>query len=313
MKYLVDVLKYLAITISFLLILSSCDHKSTDSNDAFEIQLEFSRSVNLSDVVSVLHDRLDYCEISDYSISKTKNTILVQVDEKYNQNLLTILLSSRGVFELAETYEQFKMVNTLSEINRLLSDSSLIIPNLVVNDNEDPLFNYLKPANKFLSNRGPYIGVAKINDTSQINLILHSSYAICKLPKDIKLVWSYKPVGYDGEYGLIATKRKTFTKSQAQPNSIKDITLFKKTNSYEISLFFGEKGKKRLNKLTKENVGKSLALTFDDKLISLINLDSVIDNGRISFLLKLPKEELNILMSLMKSESIPSLTIIENK
>ncbi|NVO04166.1 MAG: protein translocase subunit SecDF [Bacteroidetes bacterium] len=180
---------------------------------------------------------------------------------------------------------------------------------------ENPLFAYLKPAvvqdekGQYFPNKGPRVGYTAGMDTAKVNVLLHLASAKGIFPKDLKFLWSVKPVDKGGTtFELIAIKVSNRDgKAPLGGEVIVDARQdFGQNNSNEISMSMNSEGAKVWKRLTAENIGKSIAIVLDDYVYSYPTVNGEIPNGRSSISGAFTLEEAKDLANILKAGKLPA-------
>lgn len=240
--------------------------------------------------------------INDEDIPKVKNLITYRCDlsfwETYDFSELSTCLMKAN--EKVANYYTNK--NKETENKERLNDTTISLVDLIyVNDSlfdpsrplEKSLFTLLLPNTvqqngQYYSGKGPIIGRAEIKDTAIVNLIFKMESIKNLFPKDLKLLWTGKPI--KNEYGrvttileLIALKKDVNGKAALSGNYISDARHdFSSGGDNEITIIMNDYGTKIWGKLTADNIGKSIAIVLDDYVYSYPTVQSEIPNGRSS-------------------------------
>ncbi|GAA0890333.1 hypothetical protein GCM10009122_00110 [Fulvivirga kasyanovii] len=108
-----------------------------------------------------------------------------------------------------------------------------------------------------------------------------------------KSAMKFEPIPVDKEDGFYATVDYTYSPGNkniqledAPSLSSKDILEIKKvyneyTNSPEISIVLTKDGTRKFSLLTKENIGKPIAIVIDHKIVSLPTIQAEISGGQL--------------------------------
>jgi SecD/SecF fusion protein len=153
---------------------------------------------------------------------------------------------------------------------------------------ENPLFAVLYPnvdGNGTLM-PGPVVGYSHFRDTAKVNQYLAMPQIKAVFPNTMKFYWTAKPIdGNDQMFALIAIKvsnrdGKPSLDGAMVVNARHD---FGGTgNKPEVTLNMNAEGGKIWQRLTKENVGKSIAIVLDNYVRSYPTVQGEISGGRSS-------------------------------
>jgi len=181
------------------------------------------------------------------------------------------------------------------------------------------LFSYLIPSQ---NPNGPVVGIAAAKDTSKVNRYLSLPAVKALLPKDLKFLWTVKPmpsenVRYytarpvndkDSYFELIALKISTFDgrpplEGDAIVNASKNLN---QRSQFEVNMTMNAEGAKTWAKLTKNNIGKSIAIVLDGYVYSFPTVQSEIKGGRSQITGNFTAQEADDLVNILKSGKLPA-------
>ncbi len=181
------------------------------------------------------------------------------------------------------------------------------------------LFSYLIPSQ---NPNGPVVGIAAAKDTSKVNRYLNLPSVKALLPKDLKLMWTVKPmpsenVRYytarpvndkDSYFELVALKVSTFDgrpplEGDAIVNASKNLN---QRSQFEVNMSMNAEGAKTWAKLTKNNIGKSIAIVLDGYVYSFPTVQSEIKGGRSQITGNFTAQEADDLVNILKSGKLPA-------
>ena len=151
-------------------------------------------------------------------------------------------------------------------------------------DADHPLFSKLQPVN----GASARVGIAQVKDTAAINQML----AECKnmFPRQLKLAWTVKPETITGEDGesfevldLVALKMSRDNTCALGGEVITDARQdYGQGNQVEVTIQMNPEGANKWKNLTRDNVGKQIAIVLDDLVYSYPVVNGEIPNGRSS-------------------------------
>ena len=151
-------------------------------------------------------------------------------------------------------------------------------------DANHPLFSKLQPVN----GASARVGIAMVKDTAAINQML----AECKslFPRQLKLAWTVKPENITGENGesievldLVALKMSRDNTCALGGEVITDARQdYGQGNQVEVTIQMNPEGANKWKNLTRDNVGKQIAIVLDDLVYSYPVVNGEIPNGRSS-------------------------------
>ena len=203
-------------------------------------------------------------------------------------------------------------VELLNEIQTEASDSSAMINDKEAVAKNYPLFSVLNPSTTNNGNlaQGPVVGISHVKDTAKVNSYLKLKQVKAIFPRDLKFMWTVKAMD-EGEqyYQLLALKvtnrdgrapldgdvitdaRAEFGQSQA---------------TAEVTMRMNAEGSKVWARLTRENIGKSIAVVLDNYIYSFPTVNAEIKGGSSQISGNFSVEEAKDLANVLKSGKMPA-------
>ena len=214
------------------------------------------------------------------SMTSCKKKPKVVDDEESESKIDKNAVSSLGFYE---TYRFEEVANVISELAKAAASS------------ETPDSTLLKCMEGYYGS--PCVCNATMSEKLKINDIIEK-YGKDILPDDLKLMWTLKSM--DGKYQLIALKTKVSGKPAMTGESIIEAeNLYDKYMGNVINVVLDKEGGKQFYRLTSENIGRSLAIVYKDKVCSYPTVNQPIEGGRIqitgNFTLEEAQELVNVL------------------
>ena len=242
---------------------------------------------------------------------------MLQANERIKE--MQVLESEKSANETADEVTETEAVADTTE-NSLLSeleagaagDTTATPDNLAAFREQYPLFALLNPSTDQTGQLypGPVVGMANAKDTSRINSYLHNPQIRSVFPRDMKFAWTAKSVDEAGNfYRLIALKVTTRDGKAPLDGGVitdarQDYDQFG-TNP-EVAMQMNAEGAKIWQRMTKENVGKSIAIVLDGYVRSFPNVNGEIPGGRSSITGLESIEEAQDLANVLKSGKMPA-------
>ena len=152
---------------------------------------------------------------------------------------------------------------------------------------------------------GPVIGYARKADMNAIDEMLESKVVKEKMPRNLIFRWDVKPMSEKEQvYRLYALKQSGRNGRPALEGDV--ITDAREDfqqhhNAFEISMAMNAEGAKVWARLTKENIGKAIAIVLDDAVYSAPRVNDEITGGRSSITGDFTAEEARDLANVLKS------------
>ena len=156
----------------------------------------------------------------------------------------------------------------------------------------------------------PAIGVVSIRDTATVMEYLNMRKVKEVLPRELAFRWTVKPFDEKGlYYELVAIKvTDRDGKAPLEGNVITDARddLDQISARSTVSMTMNPEGAKAWAKLTKENIGRSIAIVLDDMVYSFPNVNSEITGGRSEISGNFTPQEAKDLANVLKSGKMPA-------
>lgn len=158
--------------------------------------------------------------------------------------------------------------------------------------------------------RGPVVGYAHSKDTAQINSYFKIKQVKESLPRDLGLRWSVKSIDAKGEiFQLIAIKiTNRDGRAPLAGDVITDARADFSQNSSEsqVSMSMNQEGAKTWARMTKDNIGKSIAIALDGYIYSFPTVNTEIDGGNSQITGHFTNDEAKDLANTLKSGKMPA-------
>jgi len=176
---------------------------------------------------------------------------------------------------------------------------------------ENPLFAVLQiNAQGGQVGRGPVVGMAQSKDTAQIDAYLKIKQVREVLPRDLGFRWSVKALDKKGEiFQLIAIKiTNRDGRAPLGGDVITDARAdFSQTSAYaNVSMTMNSEGSKTWARMTKDNIGKSIAIALDGYIYSFPTVNAEITGGSSQITGNFTVEEAKDLANTLKSGKMPA-------
>jgi SecD/SecF fusion protein len=172
---------------------------------------------------------------------------------------------------------------------------------------ENPLFALLQVSNR---GAGPVVGMALSRDTAQINRYFQMKQIKEIMPRDLALKWTVKAVDKKGEvFQLIAIK---VTNRDGKAPLAGDVITnakadFSQTSAYaNVSMSMNSEGAKTWARLTKDNIGKCIAISLDGYIYSFPRVNNEITGGDSQITGNFTVEEAKDLANTLNSGKMPA-------
>ena len=176
---------------------------------------------------------------------------------------------------------------------------------------QNPLFAVLNPSvnQSGQAYRGPVVGTVHYTDTAKVMSILNSSIAKSILPRELRLRWTVKAID-DAEtyYQLVALKAQTNGRPSLEGDVITDARAdFGQTSAYaNVSMSMNAEGARDWQRITRDNIGKSIAIVLDGYVYSFPTVQNEIAGGNSQIMGNFTVEEAKDLANTLKSGKMPA-------
>ena len=314
-------------------------NKNTPDSEVLSI-IKKEMADALSNSFNVLRNRIDRFGVVAPNIQRLQQAgrILVELPGVKEPERVKKLLQGSANLEFWETYEVSEIFGALQQANNVLAASnkpaetekleeaapiaeedSLLaetqaaaaVDSTTMDDAAalaaNPLFAKLQV---YGAVQGPVVGMAQSSDTAAINKMLAQKNIKDLFPRKLKFAWAVKASDEKGIwYQLYALKAHDNSGHPSLPDAAKggDIVVdasadFQQiTNEFEVSMTMTPEASKTWAKLTKENIGKCVAIVLDDFVYSAPRVNTEITGGRSSITGNFDTEEANDLANVLKS------------
>ena len=161
------------------------------------------------------------------------------------------------------------------------------------------------------SGQGPVVAYANYKDTADINKYLSMKEIQAELPKDLRLKWGVSAYEYDpkGQTFELYAIRSTERNGRAPLEG--DVVVSAKDEYDEfgkpaVSMSMNTDGSRRWAQLTKQNIGKSIAIVLDGYVYSAPNVNTEITGGNSQITGHFTPEQAKDLANVLKSGKMPA-------
>ncbi len=173
---------------------------------------------------------------------------------------------------------------------------------------EYPLFSRLQPQ----QNNGPVLGLCRASDTAEVNSMLALKQVAELFPRELRFKWTVKPINPNDKvpyYQLIAIKCSN--RDGRAPLSGDVITdarddFSQYSASSTVSMKMNAEGSKIWARLTKENIGREIAIVLDNYVYSFPTVNTEITGGSSEISGNFTPEEAKDLANVLKSGKMPA-------
>ena len=255
------------------------------SNSAVEDVLRKEVNSAIEQTFNVLRNRIDRFGVVQPNIQKLgqKGRILIELPGVKDPERVEKLLRASASLEFWETYNA-------SEINIDQVNGAIV-------QNDTTLYSVLKPVNA-----GPVVGTAHFKDTATVTAILNKARSM--FPRELHFGWSVKPVdASETMFQLIALKSQPNGRPVLDGDVVTDAQVdFEQGSAYaSVSMTMSPTGAGAWERVTGQNVGKSIAIVLDGYVYSYPTVQNKISGGRSSITGNFTVEEAKDLANTLNS------------
>ena len=325
--------------------------ESTDAEVLNVIRNEAESAVSNS--FNVLRNRIDRFGVTQPSIQKIGNTgrILVELPGVKEPERVRKLLQGTASLEFWTTFEYSEIYPYMVEANNLLAQllaedapveaeaaegeaaatqaESLVAEELAQQEGSDAELDAYKKANPLFSILSPSqmrgnacIGFANAIDTATVNRYLAMPQVAEIFPPEFRGMWSVKPSEYvqgDNVYELVAIKASSRDgKAPLDGSVVTDARVEydsrRGNGAPGVSMTMNAEGANTWARLTKDNIGRQVAIVLDGTVYSYPTVQNEISGGSSSITGNFSVEEATDLTNVLKSGKLPApATIVQEQ
>ena len=175
----------------------------------------------------------------------------------------------------------------------------------------NPLFAVLNPSVNQAGQayRGPVVGTVHYSDTAKVMAMLNSQVAKSVLPRELRLCWTVKAIdAAESFYQLVALKSQTNGRPSLEGDVITDARAdFGQTSAYaNVSMTMNAEGARDWQRITRDNIGKSIAIVLDGYVYSFPTVQNEIAGGSSQITGNFTVEEAKDLANTLNSGKMPA-------
>jgi len=295
---------------------------------------------------NVLRNRIDRFGVTQPSFQKIGNSgrILVELPGVKEPERVRKLLQGTASLEFWTTYDNSEIYPFLAEANSILAqleaeeeepaaevkaEGTDIVAEEINAQGDDqkelaayrkanPLFSVLQPSQ---ARGNACIGYAAAADTAKVGKLLRNPHVADIFPAEFRPMWSVKPSEYIGAgniFELIAIKASSRDgKAPLDGGVVTDARVdysSQRGGEPGVSMTMNAEGANIWARLTKENIGKQVAIVLDGTVYSYPTVQTEITGGSSSITGHFTVEEATDLTNVLKSGKLPApATIVQEQ
>lgn len=323
---------------------------TSSNDDVVKMLKEESRSA-IDNAFNIIRTRIDRFGVTQPNVQRLQKDgqILIELPGITEPERVRKLLQGTASLEFWETYDNEEIFQNFVQVNTLVARLESGQSQTTVVESEEnadtltgsagdelsllkdletetvveeaagkSLFTYLQPSGRAT---GPVVGVVTARDTAKVNRYLQLEQARALLPRDLRLMWSIKPISAEelkywvnepavkeSYFQLVAIKSTSHDgRAPLEGDAVTNARMStNQTGSFEISMSMSSEGAKTWARLTKANVKKSIAVVLDGYVYSFPTVQNEIKGGQSSITGNFTPEEAKDLANILKSGTLPA-------
>jgi len=245
----------------------------------------------------------DLTEIATNLIEVDRVLASKRSEESPEQEVAATVEAKETVEQVAPMSEQDSLLAALKQDSEKSAEAAIDEAQL---KKEHPLFAVLQVPGMETGQfgRGPVVGYAHYKDTSTINSYFTERYVKELLPPNLALFWTVKAIDErESIYQLIAIKTNRDNRAPLGGEVVTDARAdFSEMSAYaNVSMSMNNEGAKIWARMTKENIGKSIAIVLDGYVYSFPTVNTKITGGQSQITGNFTVEEAKDLANVLKS------------
>ena len=211
-----------------------------------------------------------------------------------------------------EGEEDTEELSLIDEMEQDTSDADALEDERLMEDY--PLFTILRPnvTQDQKLREGAIIGFAHKKDISKVNDYFNNERIKSLFPRDLKFLWGAKPPRWDESESVYALYAIKISGREGKAPLDGDVVTNARSEfgqnraTAEVTMTMNSKGAKTWARLTRENVGKSIAIVLDNQVYSAPNVNQEITGGSSSITGDFTINEAKDLANVLKSGKLPA-------
>jgi len=320
--------------------------KPESSDDEVVAVIKAEAESAVANSFNVLRNRIDRFGVTQPSIQKLGNTgrILVELPGVKEPERVRKLLQGTASLEFWTTYDNQEIAPFLNEANEILAqlaqaneeapvakpvEKDVVAEAISAQESKEsvaeedykkanPLFAVLTPSQ---ARGNACIGYASAIDTAKVDRLLSDPAVAVLFPAEFRPMWSVKPASYlqgDNIFELVAIKASSRDgKAPLDGAAVTDARVSysdQRNGEPTVSMTMNAEGANVWARLTKENIGKQIAIVLDGTVYSYPTVNGEISGGSSEISGHFTVDEATDLVNVLKSGKLPApATIVQEQ
>ena len=211
---------------------------------------------------------------------------------------------------VADTTADKSLIDIVSSDTTAVSEAS----NLEEFTRQNPLFGLLRPnvSQDGQPVPGSLIGFAAGKDTSRVNTYLKMNQVKALFPRELKFYWSQNPYKYDETNTLYELHSIKITTRDGRAPLTGDVVTSARPSTgvtgsdIKVDFSMNGEGAKTWQRMTRDNIGRCIAVVLDDYVRSYPRVQNEISGGNTEITGDFTLEEAEDLANILKSGKMPA-------
>jgi len=250
--------------------------------------LEFWETYETSEVIGYLVQANDYLKSLQPAETTVANDTVAVADTTADKSLIDIVSSDTTAVSEASNLEEFTRQNPLF---------GLLRPNVSQDGQPVP---------------GSLVGFAAGKDTSRVNTYLKMNQVKALFPRELKFYWSQNPYKYDETKTLYELHAIKVTTRDGRAPLTGDVVTSARPSTgvtgsdIKVDFSMNGEGAKTWQRMTRDNIGRCIAVVLDDYVRSYPRVQNEISGGNTEITGDFTLEEAEDLANILKSGKMPA-------
>ncbi len=217
---------------------------------------------------------------------------------------------AKDTVAVADTTAEKSLIDIVSSDTTAVSESS----NLEEFTRQNPLFGLLRPnvSQDGQPVPGCLIGFTAGKDTAKVNAYLKMNQVKALFPRELKFYWSQNPYKYDDTKTLYELHSVKITTRDGRAPLTGDVVTSARPSTgvtgsdIKVDFSMNGEGAKTWQRMTRDNIGRCIAVVLDDYVRSYPRVQNEISGGNTEITGDFTLEEAEDLANILKSGKMPA-------
>lgn len=243
-----------------------------------------------------------------YQAAPSQISMTIPDTDSSDINTIRKVIADNSKLEFRETYDNSELSGNLKNANDLLKHKGVAGAGT-----DNPLLDLLTPRIKRIGNQttSSVIGIVSADDTSLVSRYLNMPEIKALFPPDLNLMWSQKPYEYihSGSYFELHAIRLTGRNGSAplDGRAVASASVVKGPDASDIriNLTMNPEGRTRWAEITRNNIGKCIAVVVNGHVRSYPRVMDEISGGNTEITGDFTAGEAGDLVNILNSGYLP--------